>query len=116
MHFDLLKLLNSQHSPVTSSHAHTSQGWLVCEDHSCRYRTRHPTISLEETGPRCPSCHQGKLIEEARRRICGHDELDWNVVTAVCVVIRVASYPSVSRLCTVSTIDLLSEDIHFEKW
>lgn len=98
------------------AHTHTSQGWLVCEDHSCHYHTRHLTISLEETGPRCPSCHQGKLIEEARRCICGHDKLDWNVIRSSCVVMRVVSNPPVSRLCAVSATDLLSENIHSEEW
>ena len=46
-----------------SPFSHT-QGWLVCDDQACRYRTRQPTICLEDSAPLCPNCHQGKLKEE----------------------------------------------------
>lgn len=42
----------------------SSQGWLVCEDHSCQFQTRNIPVVLEEASPRCPGCQQGRLREE----------------------------------------------------
>ena len=48
------------------------QGWLLCEDQACGYRSRLVSVCLGESGPSCPNCRQGKLLEEVSQFGCNY--------------------------------------------
>ena len=54
------------------------QGWLLCDDQSCCYRTRQPVIILEDSTPQCTNCGQGKLREEVscERKVEGKETVE----------------------------------------
>lgn len=52
------------------------QGWLICEEPTCRNRTRHLPLQFSRNGPLCQVCMKATLRLEVMVALCsGHGDV-----------------------------------------